>query len=141
MKIAPLIARFLLGIIFFVFGLNGFFHFIPMAPPAGLAGQFVGALFMSHFLVVVFALEVTGGLLLLSNRYVPLALTILGPVIVNIFLFHLFMEPGGLGMAILVVILWTIAALSSRKYFSGLFVRRTSGQLPSERPLMANGGI
>ena len=74
MKIAVLIARFLLGLLFAVFGLNGFLHFIPMPPPAGLAGQYMGALFLSHYLVVVFLLQLIGGLLLLANRFVPLAL-------------------------------------------------------------------
>ena len=76
MKIATLIARIFLGLLFLVFGLNGFLHFIPMQPPTGLAGQYMGALFLSHYLVVVFVLEAVGGLLLLINRYVPLALVL-----------------------------------------------------------------
>ena len=88
MRVASLIARYLLGLIFLVFGLNGFFHFIPMPPATGTAGQFMGAMFVSHYLVVVFLLQVIPAILLLINRYVPLALTLLAPVIVNIFLFH-----------------------------------------------------
>ena len=95
MKIATLIARILLGLLFLVFGLNGFLHFIPMPPPTGLAGQYMGALFLSHYLAVVFALEAVGGLLLLLNRYVPLALVLLGPVLVNIVLFHACLAPAG----------------------------------------------
>jgi uncharacterized membrane protein YphA (DoxX/SURF4 family) len=78
MKIASLIARLLMGLIFFVFGLNGFLNFIPAPPPTGLAGQFAGILFTSHLYVVIFAVQTIGGLLLLVNRFVPLALIILG---------------------------------------------------------------
>ena len=127
MKIAALIARILLGLVFSVFGLNGFLHFIPMGPlPSGPAGQFLGALMQSHYVFVVSALQVAGGVLLLVNRYVPLALVLLGPVIVNIFFFHLFMDRGGLPLAILVVILWGIVALRHRQYFSGIFVQRAT---------------
>ena len=121
MKIASTIARYLLGLIFFVFGLNGFLHFIPMPPPAGVAAQFMGALFVSRFLVVVFLLELIPAIMLLAGRYVPLALLLLGPVIVNIFLFHAFMEPGGLPLALLVVVLWLLTAHSVRSAFSGIF--------------------
>jgi len=76
MKTASHIARILLGLIFTVFGLNGFLHFIPLRLPSGVAGQFIGALFVSHYYVAVFAVQVAGGILLLSNRFVPLALTL-----------------------------------------------------------------
>ena len=127
MKIVELIARILLGLIFFVFGLNGFLHFIPMGPmPTGLAGEFVDALLKSHFVLVVSALQVVGGALLLVNRYVPLALTLLGPVIVNILLFHLLLNHTGLAMAFVVVILWCIIAYRQRQYFASLFVQKIS---------------
>src|SRR5229473_1238917 len=107
MKIATLIARLLLGLTFLVFGLNGFLNFLNMGPlPSGLAGQFIIALAASHYYWVIAGLQVAGGVLLLVNRFVPLALVLLGPVIVNIFFFHLFMDRGGLPLAILVVILW-----------------------------------
>src|SRR5579859_1493795 len=127
MKIAALIARILLGLVFLVFGLNAFRPFIPMGPmPTGIAGQFIGALFQSHYMYVVSALQVLGGVLLLVNRYVPLGLVLLGPVIVNIFFFHLLMDRSGLPLAIVVVILWGIVALRHRQYFSGIFVQRAS---------------
>jgi uncharacterized membrane protein YphA (DoxX/SURF4 family) len=91
MKIAVLIARVLLGLLFLVFGLNGFLNFLHMPMPSGLAGQYMGALFVSHYLVVVFLVQVVGGALLLSGQFIPLALILLGPVIVNIFLFHAFL--------------------------------------------------
>jgi uncharacterized membrane protein YphA (DoxX/SURF4 family) len=124
MKIASLIARLLLGLIFLVFGLNGFLHFIPMPPPTGLAGQFAGAIFASHYWVVIFAVQVIGGVLLLVNRFVPLALVLLGPVIVNIFFFHLLMAPAGLPLAIVVVVLWAILAIRNRKHLAGIVVQR-----------------
>jgi hypothetical protein len=120
-----LIARLLLGILFVVFGLNGFLNFINMGPlPSGLAGQFILALVLSHYFWVVAALQVIGGVLLLVNRYVPLALVLLGPVIVNILLYHIFMLPAGVVLALVATILWFIVFYSYRQYFSGIFVQR-----------------
>jgi putative oxidoreductase len=126
MRIASIIARYLLGLIFLVFGLNGFLHFIPMPPPKGLAAQFGGAIFVSHYWVVIFGLQVIGGLLLLVNRFVPLALVLLGPVIVNIFFFHALMAPEGLPLAIVVVVLWVILAVRYKQYLAGIFVQRAA---------------
>lgn len=120
MKITSIIARFLLGLIFLVFGLNGFFHFIPMPPPTGVAGQFMGALFVSQYLVVVFALQLIGAVLLLINRYVPLALAILAPIIFNILLFHSLMAPSGLPLALVATTLWILVFLGVRSAFAGL---------------------
>ena len=127
MKIVILIARLLLGLIAVVFGLNGFLNFLNMGPmPSGLAGQFIGALALSHYFWVVAGLQVVGGALLLVNRFVPLALVLLGPVIVNILLYHLFLNLTGIGLAIVVAILWLIVFYGHRQYFSGIFVQRTS---------------
>jgi hypothetical protein len=124
MKIASTIARILLGLLFTVFGLNGFLHFIPMQPPAGLAGQYMGALFVSHYLVIVFLVQLVGGLLLLANRYVPLALILLGPVIVNIICFHAFLAPEGLPLAFVATALWAVVFASVRGAFSGVFLQK-----------------
>ena len=121
MRVVGLIARYLLGLIFVVFGANGFLHFIPMPPPADIAGQFMGALFVSHILVVVFLLELIPGILLLVGRYVPLALVLLGPLVVNIALFHATMEPSGLPIASVVVILWLLTFWSYRAAFEHIF--------------------
>ncbi|PYS72588.1 MAG: hypothetical protein DMF69_07195 [Acidobacteria bacterium] len=127
MRIAVLIARVLLGLIFVVFGLNGFLNFINMGPmPAGLAGQFVGALALSHYFWVVSALQVIGGALLLMSLYVPLGLVLLGPVIVNIVLYHVFLNPSGALIAGVLVVLWLIVFYGYRRYFSQLFVQRAS---------------
>ena len=126
MKIVILIARILLGLIFVVFGLNGFLNFLSMGPmPSGLAGQFMGALFLSHYYWVVAALQIAGGLLLLVNRFVPFALVVLGPVIVNILCYHVFLNHSGAGFAAIVTILWLIVFYGKRQYFSGIFAQRT----------------
>jgi putative oxidoreductase len=128
MKITIVIARFLLGVIFLTFGLNGFLHFIPATLPSGTAGQFVGALFVSNYLVVVFLLQLVGAILLLTNRYVPLALTLLAPIIVNILLFHVLMAPSGMALAIVVTVLWIMVFLSVRSAFDGLLQPRVAAQ-------------
>jgi hypothetical protein len=121
MNIITVIARFLLGLVFLVFGLNGFLHFIPApSPPSGTAGQFVGALFVSNYLVVVFLLQIIPGILLLINRYVPLALAILAPIIFNILFFHFLMAPSGVPLALVATILWILVFLSVRSAFAGL---------------------
>ena len=125
MKIVLLIARLLLGLIFLVFGLNGVLNFLSMGPmPTGLAGQFVGALVLSHYFWVVAALQIAGGALLLANRFVPLALVLLGPVIVNILCYHVFLNHAGAPPAIFVTVLWFIVFYANRQHFSGIFVQR-----------------
>jgi putative oxidoreductase len=122
MKTAVLIARLLLGFIFTVFGLNGFLHFLKMPPPAGqLAQQYTGALFVSHYLHVVFLIQLIGGILLLIGLYVPLALVLLGPVLVNVLLFHSTMDQGGLPLAFLTTALWFIVFYGFRHSFAGIF--------------------
>jgi len=121
MKIATIITRGLLGLIFVVFGANMFLHFIPMPPPPeGPARDFMTALFVSHYLYVVGALQVAGGLLLLIGRRVPLGLTLLGPVIVNILCFHVLMAPAGLPMATVVTVLSLFLLWRYRENFAGL---------------------
>ena len=125
MKIVTVIARILLGLILVLFGLNGFLNFIPQGPlPTGLAGQFMGALFFSHYYWVVAALQIAGGVLLLVNRFVPLALVLLGPIIVSIICYHVFMNPSGAAPAAVVTVLWFIVFYGVRQHFSGIFVQR-----------------
>lgn len=98
------ILRVILGLMFLVFGLNGFFHFIPMPPPTGVAGEFVMGLVKSgYFLPFMAFFQVLCGVLLLSGTLVPLALVILFPISLNILFFHLALEPSGLGMAIFII--------------------------------------
>ena len=125
MKIVTLIARLLLGLISVVFGLNGFLNFLNMGPmPTGLAGQFMGALVLSHYYWVIAALQIVGGVLLLVNRFVPVALVLLGPIIVNIICYHIFLNHSGAAPAALVTVLWLLVFYGNRQPFSGIFVQR-----------------
>ena len=124
MRTASVIARYLAGVIFFVMGLNGFLNFIPFPPPGGIAAQFMGALYVSHYLWVIFAFQLVAGLLLLVNRYVPLAVAMLAPVLVNILVFHALMAPSGLPLALFAAVLWTVIFVDVRPAFSGLFQSR-----------------
>jgi putative oxidoreductase len=119
MKIAVLIARILLGLIFVFFGLNAFFNFLHAPMPTGVAGQFIGALYTSHFFVVPFGFQILGGLLLLSGRFIPLALVILAPILVNILTFHLTMAPGILP-GLVCTVLWFIIFAGHRNSFAGI---------------------
>src|ERR1700694_3040957 len=110
MKTASVIARYLAGVIFLVFGLNGFLNFIPLPLPGGIAGQFMGALYASHYLWVIFAFQVVAAVLLLANRYVPLAVAVLAP--------------GGLPLALFVAVLWAVIFVGVRPAFAGLFQSR-----------------
>jgi uncharacterized membrane protein YphA (DoxX/SURF4 family) len=120
MKIAGLICQILLGIVFVVFGSNAFLHFIPMPPPTGHAGEFIGAMFVSGYFQVVAVLQIVGGLLLLSGRFASLGLILVGPIVVNILLYHTFLEPSGLPLAIVVAILSLVVLASHRQAFAGL---------------------
>ena len=128
MRIVSTIARYLAGVIFVVFGLNGFLNFIPMPPPAGIAGQFMGAMYASHYLWVIFSFQLVAGVLLLVNRYVPLAVAMLAPVIVNILSFHFLMAPSGLPLALFVAVLWVVMFVDVRPAFAALFQSRLQGR-------------
>ena len=126
MKIAATIARYLLALIFIVFGLNGFLHFIPQPPPASeLAQQYFTVMFTSHYLMFVFGLQLIAGALFLLRRTVPLALTIAGPIIVNILLFHALMDPAGIVPGLVVTALWFVVFWQFRAAFYGIFFTET----------------
>ena len=121
MKIVTIIARLLLGLIFLVFGSNAFLHFLPMPPlPQGSAGLYLRAFFESGYVYVIGALQVIGGLLLLSGRFVPLGLTILGAIIFNILVFHTLMAPEGFPPALVVTVLELFLVWRYRDAFAGL---------------------
>src|SRR6202162_4827827 len=131
MKIVVLIVRLLIGLLFLVFGLNAFLQFLNGPIPGGLAGQFLQALFQSHFVLAIGAVQAVGGVLLLINRYVPLALTILGPVIVDILLYHLLLNHEGLGGALTAAVSWFVLFFHYRQYFSGIWkISRCQAQQP-----------
>ena len=121
MKIVTIIARILLGLIFLFFGSNGFLHFLPMPPlPQGVTGEYLHAFFASGYVYVISGFQVAGGLLLLIGRFVPLGLTILAAIIVNIWTFHLLMAPEGLPPAVVVTILELFLVWSYRDRFAGI---------------------
>jgi putative oxidoreductase len=134
MKTASTISRYLLGVIFVVFGLNGFLNFIPAPPLSGVVGQFVGALFVSHYLIAIMSIQFVAGILLFIDRFVPLGLTLLGPIIVNILFVHMFMDPTGLPRAALVIILWFLAAYNVRSVFAGILQSKADGLSARRNP-------
>ena len=103
MKYVIVIVRVLLGLVFVVFGSNAFLKFMPMPELQGQAGAFITALIGSGYMYVIAVLQVLGGLcLLLGARFVPLGLTLLGPIIVNIVLYHVFLDPSGMPTALVI---------------------------------------
>ena len=126
MKVATFIARILVGLVFVVFGSNAFLNFIHAPLPTGLAGEFFTVLFQSHYVFFVGGIQVLGGALLLANRYVPLGITLLGPVIFNILLYHLLLDHTGGSVAVVVAILWGILFYRYRQNFASLFVQKAA---------------
>ncbi|MEZ4449976.1 MAG: hypothetical protein R3B09_10900 [Nannocystaceae bacterium] len=121
----PLVARALLGAAFLVFGLNGFLHFMAMPAPPAAAGAFLGALGASGYMFpLVKGIEVVAGVLLLSGRYVPLALLLLAPILVNIVAYHLFLAPDGTGLVLFLVALELVLAWAYRDSFAGVLAGR-----------------
>jgi putative oxidoreductase len=129
MKIASIIARYLLGLIFTVLGLNGFLNFIHQPPPGNpVALQFLIAVSTSHFAAFFFAVQVLGGLLLLSGFFVPLALTLLAGELYNILAFHLTMAPSTIGLGLVACVLWILVFLQYRESFKGIFSAKPATQ-------------
>ncbi len=121
MKVLTIIVRILLGLVFVVFGSNAFLHFLPMPPlPQGVTGEYLHAFFASGYVYVIGGFQVVGGLLLLIGRFVPLGLTILAAIIVNIWAFHLLMAPEGVPPAVVVTILELFLVWSYRDRFAGI---------------------
>ena len=116
MKTLTNVSRFLLALIFTVLGLNGFVHFIQ------------GVVVVSNYLLVIFALQLISGVLLLINRYVPLALTILSPIMMNVLLYEVLVNPAGSGFAFFVAILWVVVLFSVRSAFARIFEARVETQ-------------
>jgi putative oxidoreductase len=129
MKIVSTIARYLLGLIFAVFGLNGFLNFIHQPPPPNpLAIQFFVATGASHFAAFFFAVQLLGGLLLLSGSFVPLALTLLAGELFNILAFHLTLAPASIAPALLAAVLWVLVFLQYRASFKGVLAAKPALQ-------------
>lgn len=123
----PVIARILMGLIFFVVGLNGFLNFIPPPPtpmPAGAVAFSVAMLKSGYLFPIAFGIQVIVGLLLLANRFVPLALALIAPIVVNIIAFHVFLAPAGIGPGIVVAALEIYLAWAYRKSYRPMLVLR-----------------
>jgi uncharacterized membrane protein YphA (DoxX/SURF4 family) len=125
-KHVPTAARLFLGLVFTVFGLNFFLHFLPMPAAPPRAAAFAGALFASGYLFQLLkTIEVAAGLLLLSGFLVPLALAVLAPIVINIVGFHLFLEPSGLPLPLVVLAAELFLAWSYRAAFAPMLQLRT----------------
>jgi hypothetical protein len=123
----PTAARLLLGLVFFVFGLNGFLHFLPMPPEPARAGAFLGALAATGYMFpLIKGTEVLGGLLLLGGRWIPLGLTVLAPVIVNIVAFHAVLAPAGIGLPLVILALEIYLAWIYRQAFAPMLQARAA---------------
>ena len=130
MKIASTIARYLLGLMFTVFGLNGFLNFIHQPPPTNpLALQFFVAVSASHFAVFFFAVQLIGGLLLLAGYFVPLALTMLAAELYNILAFHLTLAPASIPPALVACVLWVLVFLQYRKSFKQILAAKPAPEV------------
>ncbi len=134
----PDVARVLLGLGFVVFGLNGFLNFMPMPEPPASAGAFLGALAATGYMFpLIKGTEVLVGALLLGNRFVPLALTLLAPVMVNIVLFHAVLAPAGIAMTLVFLALHLYLAWSYRDSFLGVLTAQARPTpSTSARPIM-----
>lgn len=134
------VARLALGLPFFVFGLNGFLHFLPQPPMSGPPADFAAALFATGYMFpLIKGTEVIASLLLLANRYVPLALAVLAPVLVNIVAFHAFLAPAGLALPIILLALELYLARSYRAAFASMLHART--ELHSKEAASGRGQV
>ena len=123
MKIVYIVARLLLGLMFFVLGLNGFLNFLQAPPIPGPAGQFLTALIDTHFVWFTCGVQVIAGAMLLTGQFVPLAIVTLAAVLANILAYHILMQPSGLPLALVALVLWFIVAWPLRGHFAPLFTR------------------
>lgn len=133
MKYVAAVARWLFGLAFFLSGLNYFVPFFTIPAPLDPGRQFLELLVMTKFMIVVKGIELVSGILILSRRYEPLGLTLLAPVLVNIFLFHLLMDPKGLPVGIGVVLAWMLVAWECRGNFASLFAPPTTRCCPKPK--------
>jgi len=124
MKVLVLVARILLGLAFFVFGLNKIVTFLHMPMPGGDAGAMMGLMYVHRWLTFYGFVEAASGLMLLFGRFVPLGLTLLAGVGVNILLFHITLEPSGLPIPLFLALLEVILVYAYRASFAGIFTAK-----------------
>lgn len=137
-RYAPIAARVLLGLAFFVFGLNGFLGFLPMPPLSGDAGAFMGALAAAGYMFpLIKGTEVVAGLLLLSNRFSALALVLLAPILVNIVAFHAVFDPAGMALPVVLVALEIFVAWTYRDAYRGVLAAKVEPHVGAVSPVSA----
>jgi putative oxidoreductase len=124
-RTVTLVSRLLLGLMFAIFGANGFLFFMPAPPIPGLAGDFMHAVFASHYLWLISGVQFIAGLLLLIDRYVPIALILLAAMLANIWTYHITLMHGGFGGPTVPTVLWLIVAVSERRAFAPLLAAKT----------------
>lgn len=128
MKSFFIFVRILLGTVLFVFGVNGFLHFIPLPPTTVASASFQQALWETNYLMhLVKSIEIAGGALLLLNRWVPLALLLLLPVTVNIFLVDVVLQPAFMFMGLLVFGFNLLLLVKNLPYYAVLFEHPVPG--------------
>jgi len=125
LKIVSLIARILLGALFVFGGANHLFNFVPAQPlPPGAAGQFLAGMIGTGYLTFIGVMEVLGGLLIIIQQFVPFGLTILGPIVVNIFVIEALIMPKAIPVALVMVVLWVLGAWPFRTLFFPILQRK-----------------
>lgn len=136
-RIAPHVSRVLLGLVFLVFGLNGFLKFLPMPPQPEEAGKLLGAFAGSgYFFPLLKATEVLAGVALLSNRFVPLALVVLAPIVVNILAFHLALSPDAMSPVLTLLLAFT--AWGYRDHFRSVLAVRAQPSAAATSPVSSS---
>ena len=132
MIIAPTVARVLMGLIFLLMGLNGFFFFLPQPAtlPAGVVALSTAFMQSGYLFQLIMGTQVVVGVLLLSNRFVPLALAVIAPVIVNIISYHIFLWPASIGLPLLVLALEIYLAWAYRAAFRPMLAMRATPGTP-----------
>jgi uncharacterized membrane protein YphA (DoxX/SURF4 family) len=124
MKIAVLIARILLGLVFVVFGFDKIVPFLHAPMPTGDAGSLIGLMYAHGWLKFYGVVETAGGLMLLFGRFVPLGLTLLAGMITNILLFGITLAPSGLAVPLVVGVLEAFLVYAYRASFAGIFASK-----------------
>jgi uncharacterized membrane protein YphA (DoxX/SURF4 family) len=136
----PTVARIFMGAVFLLFGLNAFLQFAPMPPPPPAAGAFIGALIATGYLFpLIKVTEIVVAVLLLSGRFVPLALTVIAPILVNIVAFHVAFAPAGLAIPLVLLAAEIYLAWSYRDVFAPLL--RAKATVRTNRPAERHAGL
>jgi hypothetical protein len=129
MKLVVFGARLIMGLIFLIFGMNKIVTFWHMPMPTGDAGALMVLMFTHHWLVFYGFIEAASGLMLLLGRYVPLALTLLAGVGINILLFHITLEPGAIPLPLFLAVLELVLVYAYRDSFAGIFASKPEASL------------